>query len=62
LAEFLTTVIIPFDNRVLFVSLLDRPQLSGRLSEVTQTLDAISGIQLLVSRRGLGERWLLGTV
>jgi hypothetical protein len=39
-----TTVVIPFDERVLLVSLLNGPQLSGRVAEVTQTLDAISWI------------------
>jgi len=39
-----TTVVIPFDERVLLISLLNGPELSGRLSEVAQTLDAISGI------------------
>jgi len=42
--------------------LLDCAQFSGRLSEVAQTLDAISGIQLLARGRRLGEPWLLGTV
>jgi hypothetical protein len=55
-------VIIPFDDRVIFVSLLNSAELSSWLSEVAQTLDAISGIQLLVVGRGVGERWLLGTV
>jgi hypothetical protein len=51
--ESSTTVIIPFDDRVIFVGLLDRAQFSIRLSEVTQTLDPISGIQLLARGRGL---------
>jgi hypothetical protein len=50
------------DNRVLFVSLLNCAEFSSPLSEVAQALDAISGIQFLTGRRGLGERWLLGTV
>jgi hypothetical protein len=58
----LATVIIPFNDRVIFVGLLDCAQFSGRLSEVAQTLDAISGIQLLARGRRLGEPWLLGTV
>jgi hypothetical protein len=57
-----STVIIPFDNRVIFVRLLNCAELSSRLSKVAQTLDAISGIQFLVGGRGLGERWFLGTV
>jgi hypothetical protein len=42
-----TTVIIPLDDHVIFVRLLNRTQFSGRLSEVTQTLDAIFGMQFL---------------
>jgi hypothetical protein len=62
LAESHATVIIPFDDRVIFVRLLNCAEFSSRHSEVAQTLDAISGIQVLVGSRGLGERWLLGTV
>ena len=47
--ESLTAVIIPFDDRVILVSLLNRTEFSSRLSEVAQSLDAISGIQFLVS-------------
>ena len=57
-----TTVIIPFDDRVIFVNLLNCAEFSSRLSEVAQTLDPISGIQFLVDGRWLGEPWLLGTV
>jgi len=57
-----TTVIIPFDDRVIFVRLLNRAEFSSRLSEVAQTLNAISGIQFLAVGRGLGEPWLPGTV
>ena len=57
-----TAVIIPFDDRVIFVSLLNCAEFPGRLSEVAQTLDAISGIQCLTGGKGFGERWLLGTV
>jgi hypothetical protein len=56
------TVIIPLDDRVLFVRLFNRPQLSGRFSEVAQPFDAISGIQFLASGGGLGERWTFGAV
>ena len=62
LVESHTTVIIPFNDRVVFVSLLYRAEFSSRFSEVSQTLDAISGNQFLVRDGGLGERWLLGTV
>jgi hypothetical protein len=57
-----TSVIIPFDERVIFVGLLNRAEFSSRLSEITQTLDAISGIQFLVGGGGLKERRPLGTV
>jgi len=62
LVESHTTVIIPFNDRVVFVSLFNCAELSSRLSEVAKTLDAISGIEFLAGRRGLGERWPLGTV
>jgi len=62
LMESHTTIMIPFDDRVIIVGLLNCAEFSSRLSEVTQTLDAISGIQFLVGGRGLDERWLLGTV
>ena len=57
-----TTGIIPFDDRVILVSLLNCPEFSSRPSEVAQTLDAISALQVLVVCRWLGEAWLLGTV
>jgi len=60
--ESQATVTIPFDDRVSFVSLLNRAELSSRLSEVPQTLYAISGIQFVVGGSGLGEPWLLGAV
>jgi hypothetical protein len=40
-----TTIVIPFDDRVIFVHLPNCAKFSGRHSEVTQTLDAISGTQ-----------------
>src|ERR1019366_5912907 len=40
-----STVIIPLDDGILFVGSLNCTQLPSRDSEVTQTLDAISGIQ-----------------
>jgi hypothetical protein len=57
-----TTVIIPFDDSVILISLLNCAEFSSRLSEVAQALDAISGIQFLVAGSGLGEPWLLGSV
>ena len=62
LVDSRTTVIIPFDNRVIFVSSLNCAEFSCRLSEVAQTLDAISGIQFRVGSGGLDERWPLGSV
>ncbi len=38
-----TTVVIPFDDCVILVRLLNGAEFSGRRSEVPQTLDAISG-------------------
>jgi hypothetical protein len=62
LVESLTAVIIPLDDGVIFVSLLNCAEFASRLSEVAQTLDAISGIQFLVAGRRFGEPWLPGTV
>ena len=56
------TVIIPLDDRVVFVSSLNCAEFSSRLSEVAQTLDAISGTQFLAGGSWLRERWPLGTV
>jgi hypothetical protein len=55
-------VIIPLDDRIIFVSLLNCAEFSSRLSEVAQTLDAISRTQFLVGGRRLVERWSLGAV
>jgi hypothetical protein len=44
LVQSLTAVTIPFNDRIFFVGLFDCAELSGRLSKVAQTLDAISGI------------------
>ena len=57
-----STVIIPLDDGILFVGSLNCAEFSGRLSEVTQPLDAISRSQLRAGRRGLGERWPLSAV
>ena len=62
LVESHATVVIPLNDRVLFVSSLNCAEFSIRLSEVAQTLDAISGHQLLTGGGGLGERWSLGAV
>jgi hypothetical protein len=42
LVESRTAVIIPFNDRVVFVSLLNCAKFSSGCSEVPQTLDAIS--------------------
>jgi hypothetical protein len=57
-----TTVVIPFDDRVLFVSSLNCAQLSSRHSEIAQPLNAISGVKFLARGTGLDERWSLGSV
>ena len=62
LVESHAAVIIPLDDCVIFVSSLNCAEFSGWLSEVAQTLDAISRNQLLAGGRGLRERWSPGTV
>jgi hypothetical protein len=62
LAQSHSTVIIPLYKRVVFVRLLNCTEFSSRLSEISQTLDAITGIQFRVGSRGLDERWPLGSV
>ncbi len=44
-----TTVVIPFDESVIFINLPNRAKFSGRHSEIAQTLDTISGNQILAS-------------
>jgi hypothetical protein len=61
LVESRATVVIPLDDRVLFISSLNCADFSRRLSEVAQTLDPISGIQFL-GNTALAERRLLGTI
>jgi hypothetical protein len=62
LVKPLTTVIIPFHDRVIFVSLLHCAKFSGQCSEVAQALDPIPGMQFLGRGNGFGKAWLLGTV
>jgi len=62
LAKSRATIFIPLDDRVLFVGSLDGPDFSSWLSEIAQTLDPISGNQLLAGGIWLGEWWPLGTV
>jgi hypothetical protein len=57
-----TAVIIPFNDRVIFVRLLNCAEFSSRLSEGAQTLDAISGTHFRAGCSGLGECWPLGSV
>jgi hypothetical protein len=61
LVDSYSTVIIPLDDRIVFVSSLNCAEFSIRLSEIAQTLDAISGTQFLAGG-GLGERWSLGAI
>src|ERR1700723_3199715 len=55
-----TPVMIPLNERVVFVSLLDCAEFSSRFSEVAKAPDTISGNEFLASSGGLGEGWLLG--
>jgi hypothetical protein len=57
--ESRATVVIPLDDRILFVSSLNRADFSSWLSEVAQTLDPISRSQLLAGGSGLGGGGLL---
>jgi hypothetical protein len=57
-----STVVIPLDDRVFVVSSLNRAEFSIRLSEVTQTFNAISRTQFLAGGGGLRERGSLGTI
>jgi len=62
LVESRTTIIIPLNDRVFFVRLLNCAEFSTRLSEVAQTLHAISGIKFLIGGRWFGQSWLFGAV
>jgi len=57
-----TTVVIPFDDRIIFFNLPNCAEFSRRNSEVAQPLDAISGTQLLMICGGFDKGWLLSTV
>jgi hypothetical protein len=48
-------IIVPFDDCVIFVRLFNCAEFSGRLTEVAQSLDSISGIQLWAGGSGLGK-------
>jgi hypothetical protein len=56
------SIIIPLHDRILVVRLLQAAEFSGRLSEVAQTLDPVSGIQFVAGGQGSGERRPSGTV
>ena len=56
------TIIIPFDDRVIFIRLLHCACFSRRFAEVPHTLDAISWLQFLACNRGINQRWPAGTV
>ncbi len=56
------TVIIPLHDRVIFVSAFNCAEFSRWLSEVAQTLHAISGFEFLIARGGFGEAWFPGAV
>src|ERR1700686_2047231 len=62
LAQSHTTVIIPLYKRVVFVRLLNCTEFSSRLSEISQNLDAITGIQFRLGSRGPDERCSRGSV
>jgi hypothetical protein len=62
LVESRATVIIPFDDRVIFVRLFNYAEFSGWYSEVAQPLDVISGNKFLVRCGRLREGGFLGTV
>jgi len=55
-------VIIPFDDRVIFVRLLYCACFSRRLAEVPQTFDAIPWPQSLAGSSRIDERWPPGAV
>jgi len=56
------TVIVPFDDGVVFIRSFNRAECSRRLTEVAQSLDTISGSKLLAAGHGLGQRWLPGSI
>jgi hypothetical protein len=53
---------IPFDDRVVFVSTLYGAELLCWFSEIAQTLDAITGSQFRVRTRRAIKRWPLGAI
>ncbi len=57
-----TSVIIPFDESIIFIHLSNRAEFSSRHSEVAQTFDSISGTQISASAGWVDKCRLLGTV
>jgi len=53
------TVIIPLHDCVFFVSTFNSAELFCWFSEITQTLDAVTGSQFRAATRGLIKRWVL---
>jgi hypothetical protein len=56
------TIVIPFDDRLIFVRSLNGAELAGRFTEVAQGFDPISEEQLLAGGRGLGKPRLPGSI
>jgi hypothetical protein len=62
LVESHPAIIIPFDQRVLFVRSLYSAEFSGRKPEVAQTFNAVPGFKFLAVADGIGKRWSAGAV
>ncbi|MGB9198115.1 MAG: hypothetical protein WCB53_14425 [Terriglobales bacterium] len=62
LVDCYTTVVIPFDESVIFVHLPNCAKFSSRHSKIAQAFDAISRAQLSASAGRVDKRWLLGAV
>jgi hypothetical protein len=56
------TVVIPLHDRVVFVSTLNGAELLRWLSEIAQTLNAVTGRHFRIGTGGPIERWLLGAI
>ena len=57
-----TTVVIPLYDCVIFVSALNGTEFLCWCSEITQTLDAITGSQFWVGSRRPRQPWPLGAI
>jgi hypothetical protein len=62
LSEPRAAIVIPLDNSIIFVRLLNSAEFPGRFSELAQTRDAVPRIQFLISCGWLGERRPLGAI